>query len=186
MENPMQFVDSAKTFGALVRQRRRDLGLSQVQLALSTGTGERFINELERGKPTCQLDKAFHVAVSLGIKLGDLAMERSVPEAVTKRSAREVEADMLRRCAEVAHGLTAPSSQQEANIFLVAGNLISSTYREEALEIRSACGKYFENHPGERLSVDDVIKRGWVPSLPRLRDNLSVLLARPALPRAEH
>jgi hypothetical protein len=38
-------------------------------LALAAGTGERFIVELEAGKPTARLGKALAVVAVLGLKL---------------------------------------------------------------------------------------------------------------------
>jgi y4mF family transcriptional regulator len=55
--------------GRLVRKTRTQLGVTQEQLALSAGTGLRFIIELEKGKPTCQLQKTLTVLSTLGIKL---------------------------------------------------------------------------------------------------------------------
>ena len=43
--------------------------MTQVDLAAASGVGERFIRELENGKPTCQLDKALRIAQMLGIRL---------------------------------------------------------------------------------------------------------------------
>lgn len=60
---------TAKEFGKLVRQARRKAKLTQAQLAAASGIGERFIRELEKGKATCQLEKALFVAQMLGIKL---------------------------------------------------------------------------------------------------------------------
>jgi DNA-binding XRE family transcriptional regulator len=58
--------------------RRRELGLSQQDLALTIDSGERFIVDLEKGKPTCQLDKALRAAAALGIRLEDVShRERS-------------------------------------------------------------------------------------------------------------
>ncbi|RDD63409.1 transcriptional regulator [Ferruginivarius sediminum] len=62
----------------MVRMRRRELGLSQQDLALTIDSGERFIVDLEKGKATCQLDKALRAAAALGIRLGDISRrERS-------------------------------------------------------------------------------------------------------------
>lgn len=55
--------------GKLVRGTRKALGVSQHDLALTSGTGQRFISELENGKATCQLGKALVVLQTLGIKL---------------------------------------------------------------------------------------------------------------------
>lgn len=61
-------ITTAKDFGKLVRIARRKAKLTQVQLAAASGIGERFVRELEKGKATCQLEKALLVAQMLGIK----------------------------------------------------------------------------------------------------------------------
>ena len=58
-----------KQIGKLVRDVRKSLGVTQKQLALTAGTGLRFITELEQGKPTCQLEKVLYVIQTLGIKI---------------------------------------------------------------------------------------------------------------------
>lgn len=58
----------AKDFGELMREARNKAGLTQAQLAAASGVGERFIRELEKGKPSCQLEKALLVAHMLGVK----------------------------------------------------------------------------------------------------------------------
>ncbi|HLJ54327.1 MAG TPA: type II toxin-antitoxin system Y4mF family antitoxin [Chthonomonadaceae bacterium] len=55
--------------GHLVRKTRASLGLTQETLAMAAGTGLRFIIDLERGKPTCQLQKALTVLSTLGIQV---------------------------------------------------------------------------------------------------------------------
>ena len=55
--------------GSAVRAARRRRGLRQEDLALSAGTGMRFIGELERGKPTVQLAPALRVLHALGVTL---------------------------------------------------------------------------------------------------------------------
>jgi predicted transcriptional regulator len=45
------------------------MGVTQKDLAMTSGTGLRFIIELEQGKPTCQLGKALTVLQTLGIKI---------------------------------------------------------------------------------------------------------------------
>ena len=70
-------MSTASDFGNLIRQVRLQQGLKQVDLATTSGTGERFIIDLERGKPTCELDKSLHVARMLGIKF-----EANVPPGV--------------------------------------------------------------------------------------------------------
>lgn len=52
-----------------MRDTRKNLGATQRDLALTAGTGLRFIIELEQGKPTCQLGKVLTVLHTLGIKV---------------------------------------------------------------------------------------------------------------------
>ena len=58
-----------KTIGELVKATRKAMGVTQKDLALTSGTGLRFIIELEQGKPTCQLGKVLTVLHTLGIKI---------------------------------------------------------------------------------------------------------------------
>lgn len=63
---------TAGEFGAAIRERRKALSWTQAALAARSGTGERFIVELEAGKPSCQLEKALIVARTVGLEIGDL------------------------------------------------------------------------------------------------------------------
>lgn len=55
--------------GTLIRQTRKSLGVTQRDLALTSGTGLRFVIDLEKGKETCEIGKALTVLQTLGIKL---------------------------------------------------------------------------------------------------------------------
>ena len=55
--------------GKLIRETRKKLGVTQKALALTSGTGPRFITELEKGKETCEIGKALTVLNTLGIKM---------------------------------------------------------------------------------------------------------------------
>ena len=57
-----------KTIGELVRNTRKAMGVTQKNLALTSGTGLRFIIEMEKGKATCQLGKVLTVLHTLGVK----------------------------------------------------------------------------------------------------------------------
>ncbi len=58
----------AKDFGQLMHEARKKAGVTQIQLAAASSLGERFIRELEKGKTSCQLEKALLVAQMLGVK----------------------------------------------------------------------------------------------------------------------
>lgn len=63
------FIKSVKELGILVRDTRKELKLSQVELAQLSNLGTRFISDLENGKPTCEIEKVLKVVANLGIKL---------------------------------------------------------------------------------------------------------------------
>jgi HTH-type transcriptional regulator / antitoxin HipB len=60
---------TAKDIGEIVRRTRKNLGVTQKNIALTSGTGLRFIVDLEHGKPTCQLEKTLTVLRTLGIRI---------------------------------------------------------------------------------------------------------------------
>lgn len=62
-------IQSTENIGQIIRQVRKKLGVTQSDLALSAGTGLRFIIELEKGKPTCQIGKVLQTLQVLGIQL---------------------------------------------------------------------------------------------------------------------
>jgi HTH-type transcriptional regulator / antitoxin HipB len=55
--------------GRVIRSARNALGVTQKNLALASGTGLRFVIDLEKGKETCQIGKALAVLQTLGVKL---------------------------------------------------------------------------------------------------------------------
>ena len=57
------------TIGELARNTRKAMDVTQKELAMTSGTGLRFIIEMEQGKPTCQLGKVLTVLQTLGIKI---------------------------------------------------------------------------------------------------------------------
>lgn len=62
-------IDSTKQLGAAVRARRKELKVTQKDLAMTCGTGLRFIIDLEKGKPTCHIGKILQVLQALGLKM---------------------------------------------------------------------------------------------------------------------
>jgi len=57
-----------ETIGELVKNTRKTMGVTQKDLAMTSGTGLRFIIDMEKGKATCQLGKVLTVLHTLGIK----------------------------------------------------------------------------------------------------------------------
>jgi len=60
---------SPTQIGQLIRDTRKKLGVTQKDLALTSGTGLRFIIELEKGKETCEIGKVLGVLNTLGISV---------------------------------------------------------------------------------------------------------------------
>lgn len=55
--------------GAAVRAARKQLKVTQKDLAMTSGTGLRFLIDLEKGKPTCQISKVLQVLQTLGLRV---------------------------------------------------------------------------------------------------------------------
>jgi HTH-type transcriptional regulator/antitoxin HipB len=58
-----------ETIGKTIRGTRKKVGVTQKDLALTSGTGIRFVIDLEKGKPTCHIGKVLVVLQTLGIEL---------------------------------------------------------------------------------------------------------------------
>ena len=62
-------IKTAAELGALVRSQRARLALRQLDVAGLGNTGNRFIVELENGKPTVQLQKVLDLLDLLGLEV---------------------------------------------------------------------------------------------------------------------
>ncbi|MCX7059227.1 MAG: helix-turn-helix transcriptional regulator [Proteobacteria bacterium] len=73
----MTSIRSPQQLARALRAARKQLGLTQPQLALAAGVGVRFIVDLEAGKPTLRLANVLRVIDSLG---GEIQL-RGLPSA---------------------------------------------------------------------------------------------------------
>jgi len=62
-------IHSSVELGAVVREQRKRLALKQLDIAGMGNTGNRFIVDLENGKPTVQLQKVLDVMDLLGLEV---------------------------------------------------------------------------------------------------------------------
>jgi y4mF family transcriptional regulator len=69
LDGSIKKVQSAEDLGALVKRRRKALGLTQVELSNYCGCSAKFLTDLENGKPTVRLDKVLPVVMMLGCDL---------------------------------------------------------------------------------------------------------------------
>lgn len=65
------------TIAEFVREKRKEYGLTQLDLSMKTGVGIRFVRELEAGKPTIRLDKANQVLALFDTEVGVQSKHRS-------------------------------------------------------------------------------------------------------------
>lgn len=65
----MEKIKDTKILGMLIRQERKQQGLTQEQLAGVIGVGVRFLRELEAGKESCQIGRAMQVLAGLGLSV---------------------------------------------------------------------------------------------------------------------
>ncbi|MCL2125840.1 MAG: helix-turn-helix transcriptional regulator [Oscillospiraceae bacterium] len=65
----MPTVYTIADIGAIVRKKRIELGMTQTQLADISGSGTRFISELENGKQTMQIGKVLNLLHFLGFNI---------------------------------------------------------------------------------------------------------------------
>ncbi len=62
-------IKDTKNLGKAIRHQRKSIGLSQINAAGLCGVGERFLSELERGKPTVEFGKVLQVLNRLGLRI---------------------------------------------------------------------------------------------------------------------
>jgi HTH-type transcriptional regulator / antitoxin HipB len=62
-------IRSSVDLGAVVREQRKHLALKQLDIAGLGNTGNRFIVDLENGKPTVQLQKVLDIIDLLGLEV---------------------------------------------------------------------------------------------------------------------
>lgn len=60
-----------------IKEKRKDLRLTQVELSEKAGVGIRFIRELEGGKKTLRIDKINQVLDLFGYELGPIVTDRN-------------------------------------------------------------------------------------------------------------
>ena len=62
-------VNDAGDFGKALKKRRKELGYTQRYLSEFTGFSISFISDLENGKSTAEIGKAFYLANMLGLDI---------------------------------------------------------------------------------------------------------------------
>lgn len=76
----MRSIQTPVQLGDALRAARKQLGLTQPQLALAAGVGVRFIVDLEAGKATLRLENVLRVIDALGGTLQLIGLPSSAPD----------------------------------------------------------------------------------------------------------
>jgi y4mF family transcriptional regulator len=66
-----------KRLAEFVRDRRKAAQLTQVELAMRSGVGLRFVRDLEQGKESLRMDKVEQLLLLFGHELGPVPCDRS-------------------------------------------------------------------------------------------------------------
>ena len=59
-----------------VKEKRKENGLTQIELSQKSGVGLRFIRDLEQGKKTLRLDKVNQVLSMFGAEVGVVSINQ--------------------------------------------------------------------------------------------------------------
>ena len=79
------YIRRAADVGALIRDRRKAAGLTQGDLAAKLGTSQRWISELERGKPTAELEMVLRTVNALGLSLTADTTQPTAPDTAAPK-----------------------------------------------------------------------------------------------------
>jgi len=94
-----------------------------------------------------------------------------------QRDPRAREDAVLARCEAAARGaLGQAADASEASLFLLAAALLPARYEANSQRLRSAAQPY--ETAGATVDAGEVVRRGWIVSLPRFRHGLAERLAR--------
>ena len=69
MKDQLSVVSSVADIGKIIMATRKSNGLTQVDLVGLSNSGNRFLVDLEKGKPTIQMQKALDILSLLGLEL---------------------------------------------------------------------------------------------------------------------
>jgi len=69
-------MNTKNTLSNFIKEKRKRVHLTQLQLAEKSGVGLRFIREIEQGKTTLRMDKVNQVLKLFGQQLGPVSLQQ--------------------------------------------------------------------------------------------------------------
>ena len=61
-----------ESLGAIIRERRKNLGLTLAQMAQRTGVSLGYLSQIELGKNSASIETLYRITLGLGMKLAEL------------------------------------------------------------------------------------------------------------------
>jgi HTH-type transcriptional regulator / antitoxin HipB len=78
--------------GALIRDRRKSLGLDQAELAARIGVGRIWVNQVERGKPRASLELVLRALSAVNVEVRGVTETQSSTAATTPVTSPDINA----------------------------------------------------------------------------------------------
>lgn len=75
---------TAKSWGRALSQRRKELGLTQVNLAQTLGTTQAWISRVERGAGKVEFERVLFLTKALGLEVDLRPADAAQPETAAK------------------------------------------------------------------------------------------------------
>ncbi len=69
MQNKLKLIESTQSLGREIRRKRMESGLTLQLAAPLCGVSVKFLQAIETGKPTAQVEKCIDVAKMLGLTI---------------------------------------------------------------------------------------------------------------------
>lgn len=81
-------ISNAREIGALIRRRRKELGLDQATLARKAGVSRLWISEIERGKDTASIGLVFKTLEAISLTLTTRLTIAAEPDRTRRQNIR--------------------------------------------------------------------------------------------------
>ena len=102
--------DLQTRIGSVIRACRRDLGITQEELAWRADLHRTYIADIERGARNVTLRTVGNVATALQINMGKLFAHVTAPQGISPRAGREPAPKEVREILLVEHGAAAATT----------------------------------------------------------------------------
>ena len=91
-------------------------------------------------------------------------------------SARETERELINCCCDVAACKTVVINEALANVLNISASLLKREFPIPSAAMQAASDLYFATAEHPQLTATQILERGWIISLPRLKNRLAFAL----------